>query len=291
MSTSIWDSDEFMQNWDKKYVSTNLKKGAKPYTKDFYLGLDQELSDISTELRPISSAILVVSSCAVGRADIAGRLFDDLTLNSPPEESSQLFIRLREAVLMTFPFLGLPNCIPACYGMIGVLERKGAAYGSTESLRAPAMTSEDVRKGSELRTKIYAPVGNSEIFGLMSKYFRDVSSTHLQSLDEDELALTMAFCKDNSSTGFTWGYLVSKANEEVFSVQQSHLIIAAAISALGATRQTRSHIKATLGLGWEPEVVKDVLRVVLKIADWANKPIEGLEVDSFVTECQKRMVH
>lgn len=75
-------------------------------------------------------------------------------------------------------------------------------------------------------------------------------------------------------------------------MQQSHLIIAAAISALGATRQTRSHIKAALGLGWEPDVMEGVLRVVLKIAVWTGKPIEGLgDVASFVAECQKNMAN
>ena len=75
---------------------------------------------------------------------------------------------------MVFPFLGLPTCIPGCYGMIGVLERKGGAYSTTENLRKATMDEEDVRKGKELRAKIYSGVGNSGIFSLMDKYFTDL---------------------------------------------------------------------------------------------------------------------
>ena len=75
---------------------------------------------------------------------------------------------------MVFPFLGLPTCIPGCYGMIGVLERKGVQYGDTRNLRQLTMGDVDVQKGRELRAKIYSGVGNSGIFSLMNKYFTDL---------------------------------------------------------------------------------------------------------------------
>lgn len=81
---------------------------------------------------------------------------------------------MRESITIIFPYLGMPTCIPACYGMIGVLQRKGQAYGSTKVLRKPVVTEEDARKGTELRSKIYSGVGNSEIFDLMDKYFTDL---------------------------------------------------------------------------------------------------------------------
>ena len=83
-------------------------------------------------------------------------------------------MRLREAITITFPYLGMPTCIPACYGMIGVVQRKGRAYASTKALRKTTITEDDVRKGSELRAKIYSGVGNSDIFGLMEEYFTDL---------------------------------------------------------------------------------------------------------------------
>jgi hypothetical protein len=91
------------------------------------------------------------------------------------------------------------------------------------------------------------------------------------------------------STVVTWGYLISKANEEVFQPQQSHLIIAASIAALGATRQTKSHIKATLGIGNSVACVKSVLGVIATITEWAGRPIGTFDVDALSQEIQKAL--
>lgn len=67
-------------------------------------------------------------------------------------------------------------------------------------------------------------------------------------------------------------------------MQESHLIVVAAISALGAIRQTRSHVKATLGIGNRIEAVKAVLDVVCKIAEWADRPVTPPDVDQCAEE-------
>lgn len=103
-----------------------------------------------------------------------GRLFDDITANMTPEESEQIFLRLREAITIAFPYLGMPACIPACYGMLGVIQRKGPEYASSKVLRKKTITDDDVRKGTELRKMIYSGVGNSDIFALMDRYFTDL---------------------------------------------------------------------------------------------------------------------
>lgn len=84
----------------------------------------------------------------------------------------------------------------------------------------------------------------------------------------------------------TWGYLIAKANEEVFEPQESHLIVATAIMALGATRQTKSHIKATLGIGNSVNCVKTVLGAVARIASWADCPIGEFDVDDLSKQIQ-----
>lgn len=115
-----------------------------------------------------------MASCALGRADLAGKWFDDVTTDATPEQSAQLFVRLRESIMCIYPFVGVPACMPACYGMIGVLERKGEAYGKTARLRQRWMTEEDVEKGTKLRAQIYSSAGNSGIFTLMDRYFPDL---------------------------------------------------------------------------------------------------------------------
>ena len=75
----------------------------------------------------------------------------------------------------------------------------------------------------------------------------------------------------------------------VFQPHESHLIIAASIAALGATRQTKSHIKATLGIGNSVKCVKDVLDVVKKITEWADRPIGSFDVDVLSGEIQSTL--
>ncbi|KAH9206047.1 hypothetical protein DL95DRAFT_469994 [Leptodontidium sp. 2 PMI_412] len=260
-----WNTDEFMSQWDKKYVSTNVKTGAQQYNKEFFLGLNSRLCSLRPELQCYSYALIAAACCAVGRADVVGPFFDHVTSTSTPQESELIFLRVREAITIIFPYLGLPTCIPACYGMIGVTQRKGHEFASTKVLRKNTVDEDDVRKGKQLRARIYQGVGNSEIFDLMNVYFTDLFTC---------------------STVVTWGYLVAKANEEVFQTKESHLIIATAIMALGATRQTKSHIKATLGIGNSVECVKAVLQAVTEIAAWADRPIATFDVDGFAKEIQ-----
>lgn len=127
-----------------------------------------------TSSLPTFGGLKAVASCAIGRADIVGRFFDHLTTNATPEESRKMFLRIREAITIAFPFLGMPACVPGCYGMIGVVERKGKEYGETKVLRKMVITEDDTQKGKEIRARIYSGVGNSEIFGLMDKYFTDL---------------------------------------------------------------------------------------------------------------------
>jgi hypothetical protein len=53
-----WDKDDFMSSWDKKYVSTNLKAGAKPYDKDLFRRLNEELKSYP-EIQDVSYTLIV----------------------------------------------------------------------------------------------------------------------------------------------------------------------------------------------------------------------------------------
>ncbi|KAJ5174161.1 uncharacterized protein N7482_000038 [Penicillium canariense] len=258
-----WDNDKLMSEWDKTYVSTNVKPGARPYDRGLFLKLNDELFRLQPELQTLSHAIIAAACCAVGRADVVGRFFDDITTDASPEYSENIFLCLREAITIIFPYLGMPTCIPACYGMVGVVQRKGPEYASTRVLRKDTIGEDDVHRGRVLRDRIYSGVGNSQIFGLMDQYFTDLFTC---------------------STVVTWGYLIAKANEEVFQPNESHLIIVTAIAALGATRQARSHIKATLGIQNTVDSVKAVLQTVMKISEWADRPIHPVDVDGLAEQ-------
>jgi hypothetical protein len=107
-----------------------------------------------------------------------GKFFDYISEDYTPERSQEEFLRIREAITIAYPFLGMPACIPACYGMIGVIERKGSEFASSQKLRAPIMTEQDLKNGQELRRRIYSGVGNSAIFDLMDRYFTELCRSY-----------------------------------------------------------------------------------------------------------------
>lgn len=88
------------------------------------------------------------------------------------------------------------------------------------------------------------------------------------------------------STVVTWGYLVAAANERLFQETESHLLIASAITALGAVRQTKSHIKATIGIGNSVKTVRIVVAIVGRVAEWADRPISSFDVDELAKQIQ-----
>lgn len=54
-----WDTDSVMSEWDKKYVSTNVKAGSRKYDRDFLLGLNSKLATLHPELQSYGHAIIV----------------------------------------------------------------------------------------------------------------------------------------------------------------------------------------------------------------------------------------
>lgn len=54
-----WEKDDFISDWDKKYVSTNMKYGSSPYSKDLFCGFNSELAKAQPQLKSYSYAILV----------------------------------------------------------------------------------------------------------------------------------------------------------------------------------------------------------------------------------------
>ena len=78
--------------------------------------------------------------------------------------------------------------------MIGVLEKKGEAYGDANRRRKPFMDAQDVEKGEQLRAKIYAGVGNSGIFSLMGKYFPDFCEFQFSMIAETKGIVSWVYC-------------------------------------------------------------------------------------------------
>jgi hypothetical protein len=62
-------------------------------------------------------------------------------------------------------------------------------------------------------------------------------------------------------------------------------MIASAIIAGGASRQSRSHVKASIGLGNRLEVVKRVVELISALVTWNQTPLpRAIDVDELAKE-------
>ena len=85
-----------------------------------------------------------------------------------------------------------------------------------------------------------------------------------------------------------WGYLVGSS--PIFNLKDSEIIVAAAITALGATRQARSHVKCLIQLGNSVEVATAMVDTAQKIATWNKKPLPGqIDVRQLAEELQRNL--
>lgn len=62
--------------------------------------------------------------CAQRRGDAVPQLFQDLAQKKSDKETKEIFLIIREGITIIFPFVGLPNCIPACLGLVGELQKR-----------------------------------------------------------------------------------------------------------------------------------------------------------------------
>lgn len=62
------------------------------------------------------------------------------------------------------------------------------------------------------------------------------------------------------------------------TLEETEITLMAAITAMGATRQARSHCKAALGVGNAFESVEKVIAIAYEVGAWNGTPLHG-EVD------------
>lgn len=71
-----------------------------------------------------------------------------------------------------------------------------------------------------------------------------------------------------------FGYLFGGALDNQ-SLQHTELILTGSMVAKGATRQARSHIKASLGVGNSIAVVQGIVEVASEVAKWNGVKLPG----------------
>lgn len=64
----------------------------------------------------------------------------------------------------------------------------------------------------------------------------------------------------------------------VQTLEETEITLASAITAMGATRQARSHCKAAIGVGNSVECVEKIVTIAYEIANWNGTPL-NVEID------------
>lgn len=147
-----------MSDFEKTFVLTNMPDGAVQYSKDTLAkALDTlKASDRAFfEKTPVFDCVsLCVILCALRRADAVPGLFRQVTSDFSKEDTKKAFEQVREAITIIFPFIGLPNTIPALLGMTPYIKERGIEV-SKETARPATIAEEDSTEGSKHFHTVY----------------------------------------------------------------------------------------------------------------------------------------
>ncbi|KAJ9650684.1 hypothetical protein H2198_010020 [Neophaeococcomyces mojaviensis] len=115
-----------MADFNAKYISTNIAANAKAYDSKIFTEFVKELGNADQgQLKGFEHAVLTAVLCGLKRANIVPALFHDLSEDKSNNEALKIFDDLKEALSIAFPFVGLPNCMPATLGLVGELKARG----------------------------------------------------------------------------------------------------------------------------------------------------------------------
>ncbi|KAK5054507.1 hypothetical protein LTR84_001398 [Exophiala bonariae] len=236
------------EDFASRYTLANIPRNAAPYQTVRFLDWLERLKSVGMR-HDIALGVMVAILTGQRRGDAASNLFKHVTAVQNDEIVKELFVAVREAIAIASPFVGLPNTMPANFGIIAVLKDRGIA--SIESKSRANFAKEDYEKiGHTTSQAIYRGVGNKEVGQMLAQYMPDFSTYNTFSI---------------------FGYLCGGST--VFSLAEVETIVVSAIIGLGATRQARSHTKAAMQLGISVEILSTIDAVAQQIAAWNKTPL------------------
>ncbi|KAH8656335.1 hypothetical protein BGZ61DRAFT_372580 [Ilyonectria robusta] len=255
------------QDFSSKYTNANLSANAAPYDSDLFANLVKQLEDTDGgSISKVASAIVAVVLCAQKRGDAVAGLFRDITRIQSDQRKKECFMSLRHGISLTWPFFGLPNSMPACLGLVNELRQDHITVPS--QIDRSVEIADWLAKGYETNRAIYHAVGNAEVGNMIAEYFPEISYI---------------------ANAAVFGFLIG-GSENIQTLPLSELIVASAIAGTGATRQTKSHFKGSLGLGISPEALQAVWSVVKEVAAWnKSAPLGKVDVLELVEEVKANL--
>ncbi|KAI1623187.1 hypothetical protein EDD37DRAFT_634043, partial [Exophiala viscosa] len=192
------------------------------------------------------------------RADLVPLLFQATVEASDGSEVSllNLFRHFRETINIIWPFVGVPQVVPAAFGLAGYLQSRG--FEELEDNRQrDDISKEDIQRGADTRTTIYQASANNEVFEMLTTYHGD-------------------FAYALNTVGF--GYNLGRMPSKDFSLPEVELILTSALIALNATRQAGSHIKACIAFGYSEGDLRAVADAAEKFANWQGLKLSPIDI-------------
>ncbi|KAE9576909.1 hypothetical protein CGMCC3_g7101 [Colletotrichum fructicola] len=229
-----------------KYANVNLTPDATPYDSVLFQDIVRQLEEVENgQIREVAPAIVGSMLCAQHRGDSLPKLFRDFTTDKDDEEVKALFATFRTALTLIWPFIGLPQCVPASLGLVGEMRERDIFM--TDQMDRPFLSEANWhQKGLETRKTIYRTAANSEVMNMMGGFFPELTyMTH----------------------AVVFGFVIG-GSEKTQGLPLCETIIAGAVAALGATRQTKTHFKGAMGLGISAAAVQAVWQAAEQVAEW-----------------------
>jgi len=125
-----------------------------------------------------------------------------------------------------------------------------------------------LNEGKAMAAQIYQKVNNPEVRELLAIGFPEMRP---------------------SMTALIWGFNIAGAKTTgLWRDEQIELLVATAVMAGGATRQSRSHIKASVAMGNKVEAVAKVAELAAQFTNWTGVPLPNvLDVHGLAKELAK----
>ena len=92
-------------------------------------------------------------------------------------EARRIFEQIRSALMVVWPFVGIPWCVPACLGLVQVLDLRNLLHLAEGRTRPDLDPIADREIGKQVMERTYASVQNGEVREMLQKYFSDFSAT------------------------------------------------------------------------------------------------------------------
>ncbi|KAJ5409943.1 uncharacterized protein N7487_004302 [Penicillium crustosum] len=256
-------------NFADAYTKANLAADAAVFEPELFQALTAQIENAGpSEKKWFALGLISAILCALGRGDVVVDLVRNATETQSADSFKEALTIVREAITIATPFVGLPNTMPAIFGLVAEIRASGVEITETTP-RIPLSEKDYHTVGIDTSKLIYRGVGNSDVAPMVGKYFPETSY----------YAHTTIF-----------GYLI--AGSRLLSLQEAELVVASSIIGLGAVRQARSHCKGSIQLGNSVDVMEAIVQTAYELAKWNKTPLLGsLDVPALAAEVRANLAN